>query len=80
MANSAVAGDTAVVTFPVDVWFPGNRRFTADLDFGGRKIEQVTLDPHCRFPDHDPSDNVWPRAAAASAPSGAERRGATCGN
>jgi hypothetical protein len=55
---------TAEVTFPVDVWFTGKRTFDAVLDFGGRAIEQVTLDPHCRFPDRDPSDNVWPRAAA----------------
>jgi len=80
MTNSTVAGDTAVVTFPVDVWFSGSRRFTADLDFGGRKIEQITLDPHCRFPDHDPSDNVWPRVTNIPAPSGAGRRGATCGS
>lgn len=52
---------TAVVTFPVDVWFNGNRTFTADLDFGGRTIESVTFDPHCRFPDRDPADNMWMR-------------------
>ena len=81
MANSVVAGDTAVVTYPVDVWFGGSKTFTADLDFGGRSIEQVTLDPHCRFPDRDPSDNVWPRKAAATgATPTAGRRGATCGN
>jgi hypothetical protein len=79
MTNSTVAGDTAVVTYPVDVWFAGSRTFTADLDFGGRKIEHITLDPHCRFPDRDPSDNVWPRGASATAGSGAERRGAACG-
>jgi len=78
MTNSTVTGDTAVVTYPVDVWFAGNRTFTADLDFGGRRIEQITLDPYCRFPDRDPSDNVWPRKASAPAPSGAGRRGAAC--
>jgi hypothetical protein len=55
---------TAVVTFPVDVWFAGNRTFTATLDFGGRAVEWVRLDPRCRFPDGDPADNVWPRGAA----------------
>jgi peptidase M1-like protein len=57
---------TAVVTYPVDVWFGGSRTFTADLDFGGRAIEKITLDPSCRFPDRDASDNVWPRAAATT--------------
>ncbi len=54
---------TALVTFPVDVWFGGARTFVAGLDFGGRTIEQVRLDPDCRFPDNDPADNVWPRGA-----------------
>jgi hypothetical protein len=52
---------TAIVTYPVDVWFGGSRTFTAALTFGGRPIEKITLDPGCRFPDRDPSDNVWPR-------------------
>jgi len=59
---------TAVVTYPVDVWFAGSRTFTADLTFGGRKIERVLLDPGCRFPDRETSDNVWPREAAPVAP------------
>jgi hypothetical protein len=57
---------TAIVTFPVDVWFAGSRTFTAELTFGGRAIEQITLDPGCRFPDRDPTDNVWPRAEPPS--------------
>jgi hypothetical protein len=52
---------TAEVTFPVDVWFDGRRTYDAVLDFGPRTIERLTLDPHARFPDRDPSDNVWPR-------------------
>jgi len=56
---------TAVVTWPVDVWFGGRRTFDAPLTFGARKIESVTFDPSCRFPDRDPSDNVWPRGAGA---------------
>lgn len=54
---------TARVTVPVDVWFDGRRQHAVDLVVGGRKIEQVTLDPQGRFPDRDPADNVWPRAA-----------------
>ena len=50
---------TAVITWPVDVWFTGKRSFSADLVFGGRKIEKITLDPNGRFPDRDPKDNVW---------------------
>ena len=85
MADSA----TAIVTYPVSVWFNGSRTFNATLDFGARKIEKITLDPGCRFPDHDLTDNVWPRAAAAAtttaAPAGpggggAGRGGARCGD
>ena len=67
---------TAIVTYPVDVWFAGKRTFDAVLNFGNRPIEQVLFDPGCRFPDRDPSDNVWPRdgnalttAATAARPS-----------
>jgi hypothetical protein len=55
---------TAVVTWPVDVWFSGSRTFNAELAFGGRRIEKITLDPGRRFPDHDVNDNVWPRVGA----------------
>jgi hypothetical protein len=62
MANAKmVDARTAIVTWPVDVWFAGSRTFTATLNFGGRAIEKVLLDPGCRFPDKDPSDNMWPR-------------------
>jgi hypothetical protein len=54
---------TARVTYPVDVWFGGNRTFTAELVFGGRVIEAITLDPQRRFPDRDPADNAWKRNA-----------------
>ncbi|HEX6557880.1 MAG TPA: M1 family metallopeptidase [Longimicrobiales bacterium] len=65
MANSTMADSvTAIVRYPVDVWFNGSRTFNAALDFGGRGIEKITLDPFGRFPDRDPSDNVWPRSAA----------------
>jgi hypothetical protein len=68
MANAKMMDDTtALVTWPVDVWFVGNRTFVANLDFGGRAITTITLDPGCRFPDRDPSDNVWPRPAASAA-------------
>jgi hypothetical protein len=63
---------TAVVTYPVDVWFAGSRTFTAALSFGTRAIEKVTFDPGCRFPDRVPADNVWVRgqgtAGASAAP------------
>jgi hypothetical protein len=62
MPNSRMTDSvTAVVTWPVDVWFAGSRSFVAPLDFGGRAIERITFDPARRFPDRDPSDNVWPR-------------------
>jgi hypothetical protein len=61
MRNSvSVDSVTAEVTFPVDVWFNGSRTYDADLDFGGRQIVKVTLDPHKRFPDKNTRDNVWP--------------------
>jgi hypothetical protein len=53
--------NTAVVTYPADVWFAGNRTFTANLEFPGRRISKITLDPNQRFPDHSFADNVWPR-------------------
>ena len=68
MPNAAMLDAvTALVTYPVDVWFSGNRSFTAVLDFGGRPIERISFDPYCRFPDRNPSDNVWPREAAPPA-------------
>lgn len=54
-----IDGTTAEVTWPVSVWFDGNRTFDAALDFGDRKIKKITLDPHGRFPDKDVEDNVW---------------------
>jgi hypothetical protein len=63
MPNAVLEGDrAAVVTWPVDVWFGGSRTFSAVLDFGGRRIERITLDPRRRFPDREPADNVWPRS------------------
>jgi hypothetical protein len=66
MANSAMVDSvTAIVTYPVDVWFAGSRTFIAELDFGERTIERIRLDPGFRFPDRDPSDNAWSRDTAA---------------
>jgi len=45
----------------VNVWFNGSKSFAATLDFGGRAIRKITLDPFGRFPDKDVTDNVWPR-------------------
>ena len=64
MPNAKVEGNSALVKWPVDVWFTGNRTFQAVLDFGGRRITSIQLDPACRFPDRDPGDNVWPKGAA----------------
>lgn len=64
MPSNARALDptTAIVTYPVDVWFSGKRTFDAVLDFGGREITKITLDPFKRFPDRNTSDNEWPRS------------------
>ncbi len=59
---------TALVTWPVDVWFGGRRSLAVDLLFGGRKIERITLDPARRFPDRSPADNQWPAPAPAVVP------------
>ncbi|HET7025444.1 MAG TPA: M1 family metallopeptidase [Gemmatimonadales bacterium] len=67
MKNAVISGNSATVTWPVDVWFGGARDFTATLDFGRRKIERITLDPGMRFPDRDPGDNRWPRTPVPSA-------------
>ncbi len=68
MANAVIAGNTATVTWPVDVWFNGSRTFVAELNFGSRKIERITYDPERRFPDSNPADNSWPAAAAPTTP------------
>jgi len=74
MRNAQLVDDsTALVTWPVDVWFGGSRTFDARLRFGARKIERIVLDPHCRFPDNDVTDNVWPRQPAAAAPASGPR-------
>ncbi|HEX5437505.1 MAG TPA: M1 family metallopeptidase [Gemmatimonadaceae bacterium] len=77
MRNSRMKDSlTAIVTYPVTVWFAGSRTFTATLDFGGRKIQKITLDPRGRFPDRNVSDDVWPRSANAAAQAdGGRRRG-----
>jgi hypothetical protein len=75
MSNSrAIDANSAVVTYPVDVWFNGSRTFRANLDFGGRAIEKITLDPDGRFPDRDARDNVWPRGAAMDSTAAATSR------
>ncbi|MEP6618473.1 MAG: M1 family metallopeptidase [bacterium] len=66
---------TAIVTWPVDVWFAGSRTFKATLPFGPRAIEKIVLDPGCRFPDRNPADNVWPKSAAPTAPAQGGRGG-----
>jgi len=64
MDNATKVDDhTVIVRWPASVWFSGSRTFQADLDLGPRPIEKITFDPHCRFPDDNPSDNIWPRSA-----------------
>jgi hypothetical protein len=75
MANATIVDDsTAVVAWPVDVWFAGSRTFQAKLRFGRRKIERIVLDPHCRFPDNNVGDNTWPRQPAAAQPAAPQGR------
>ncbi|HEY6107871.1 MAG TPA: M1 family metallopeptidase [Gemmatimonadales bacterium] len=80
MANATIVDDsTAIVTWPVDVWFGGSRTFEARLDFGARKIDRIVLDPHCRFPDAKVDDNTWPRQTAPAAATDANPfRAPTC--
>jgi len=71
MQNAQLADDsTAIVTWPVDVWFSGSRTFEAVLQFGARKIERIVFDPHCRFPDNNVDDNTWPRQPAPAGGAG----------
>jgi hypothetical protein len=60
-ANGRKVDDqTVLITYPVDVWFSGARTYKVVVDLG-RPVTKVTLDPGRRFPDRNPSDNVWPR-------------------
>lgn len=52
---------TALITYPVDVWFDGGRTFDVELGVALGAIQRITLDPHGRFPDKNPEDNVWTR-------------------
>lgn len=52
---------TMEVTWPVTLWFDGDRTFEAKMDLGDRKIKKITLDPHRRFPDKNIEDNTWIR-------------------
>ena len=75
MSNSRmVDANTAIVTYPVDVWYSGQRSFNAVLDFGGRAISRISLDPAGRFPDRDARDNVWPRQPQPAPGTGASGR------
>jgi hypothetical protein len=62
MPNAKMINDsTAEISWPVSVWFNGNRSYDAVLNVGDRKIKKITLDPHGRFPDGNGGDNVWNR-------------------
>lgn len=56
-----INSNTIELTWPVSVWFDGQREFDAVVDFGTGKIKKITLDPHGRFPDKVVEDNIWPR-------------------
>jgi hypothetical protein len=71
--GTRVDSATVIVRFPADVWFSGSRTFLAELDFGARKIEKITLDPRRRFLDRDVRDNVWPRDTTATRAAGRPR-------
>ena len=44
---------TAILTWPVDVWFNGNRTFEATLDFGGRADQHDHARPELPLPGSD---------------------------
>jgi hypothetical protein len=76
VANATkIDSTTFILTYPVSVWFDGSKTFTATLDFGGRAIKKILLDPGCRFPDRGPKDNVWPRAVPSPVASDSGGRG-----
>lgn len=50
---------TMLITYPVDLWFGGEKEIELVLPFRTSQIKRITLDPHRRFPDKDASDNVW---------------------
>jgi hypothetical protein len=59
MSNAKmIEKNVAIETWPVDVWFNGSRTFDARLEFGSRKIKQISFDPYRRFPDKNPDDNI----------------------
>lgn len=59
--STMIDASTMEVTWPVTVWFGGNRTFEVQMELGARKIKSITLDPHRRFPDKNVEDNSWPR-------------------
>lgn len=62
MENAVLQEDgSLIVTWPVDVWFGGERTFAARLPCPAGAIEKITLDPYGRFPDAIKRDNVWAR-------------------
>jgi hypothetical protein len=75
MANARMIDEnSAVLSWPVDVWFGGSKTFQTTLNFGSRRISRLTLDPEGRFPDGNVGDNVWPRAASGEQAVGSRGR------
>lgn len=54
-----ISENSAIVSWPVDIWFDGSREIELALSFGDRVVTKITLDPDGRFPDSNPDDNVW---------------------
>jgi hypothetical protein len=72
MANAKIEGNSALVTWPVDVWFNGSRTFQAVLDFGGRAIQSIQLDPGA-------ASRIAIRATTSGRKPARERRACACG-
>ena len=53
-------GSSRRYSWPVDVWFSGERTFDAEISFDASLgLSTITLDPDARFPDGNPTDNTW---------------------
>ena len=60
-------GSTQRLRLPVEIWGLGDRYVA--LIPGPKKVNSVVIDPDGWYPDVDRSNNRWPAAIAAPAPS-----------
>jgi hypothetical protein len=51
-------GGVSILTYPVEIWFPGQRTVMMKMPLHGKDLKSLTLDPENRFQDLDRSDNV----------------------